>query len=51
MKIRSLSFLNRGDVQKLRDVAYMEVSEYIAWIKEREDKNVRINKPYRKLYE
>ena len=51
MKIRSLSFLNRGDVQKLRDVADMEVSEYIAWIKEREDKNVRINKPYRKLYE
>ena len=51
MKIRSLSFLNRGDVQKLRDVADMEVSEYIAWFKEREDKNVRINKPYWDLYE
>ena len=51
MKIRSLSFLNRGDVQKLRDVADMEVSEYIAWFKEREAKNVRINKPYWDLYE
>ena len=51
MKIRGLSFLNRGDVQKLRDVADMEVSEYIAWFKEREAKNVRINKPYWDLYE
>ena len=51
MKIRSLSFLNRGDVQKLRDVADMEVSEYIAWFKEREAKTVRINKPYWDLYE
>lgn len=51
MKIRSLSFLNRGDVQKLRDVADMEVSEYIAWFKEREAKNVKINKPYWDLYE
>lgn len=51
MKIRSLSFLNRVDVQKLRDVADMEVSEYIAWFKEREAKNVRINKPYWDLYE
>lgn len=51
MKIRSLSFLNRGDVQKLRDVADIEVSEYIAWFKEREAKNVRINNPYRELYE
>jgi len=51
MKIRSLSFLNRGDVQKLRDVADMEVSECIAWFKEREAKNVRINKPYWDLYE
>ena len=51
MKIRSLSFLNRDDVQKLRDVADMEVSEYIAWFKEREAKNVRINKPYWDLYE
>lgn len=51
MKIRSLGFLNRGDVQKLRDVADMEVSEYIAWFKEREAKNVKINKPYWDLYE
>lgn len=51
MKISSLSFLNRGDVQKLRDVADMEVSEYIAWFKEREANNERINKPYRELYE
>jgi hypothetical protein len=29
----------------------MEVSEYIAWFKEREAKNVRINKPYWDLYE
>ena len=40
MKIRSLSFLNKGDVQKLRDVADMEVSEYIAWFKEREAKRM-----------
>lgn len=51
MKIKGLSFLNRGDVQKLRDVADMEVSEYIAWFKEREVKNLRINKPYWDLYE
>lgn len=46
MKIRGLSFLNRGNVQKLRDVADMEVSEYIAWYKEREAKNLRINMPW-----
>ena len=51
MKIRGLSFLNRGDVQKLRDVADMEVSEYITWFKDREAKNLRINKPYWDLYE
>ena len=51
MKIRGLSFLNRGDVQKLRDIADMEVSEYIAWFKDREVKNLRINKPYWDLYE
>ena len=51
MKIRGLSFLNRGDLQKLRDVADMEVSEYITWFKEREARNLRINKPYWDLYE
>ncbi len=51
MKIKNLSFLNRGEVQKLRDVADMEVSEYIAWFKEREAKTLRFNKPYRNLYE
>ncbi len=51
MKIKDLTFLQSKDLQKLRDVAEMDVVEYLGFIDAKRDNGIKINKPYFELYE
>lgn len=51
MEIRELTFLDSKDLQKLRDVARMDVAKYIKSIDEKKKKGIKINKPYQELYD
>jgi hypothetical protein len=51
MKVKFLNFLLSKDLQKLRDVAEMDVADFIKLIDEKKGKGLRINKPYLDLYD
>ena len=51
MKVKELPFLRSKDLQKLRDVAEMDITEYLIFIDKKKDEGSRINKPYQDLYD
>ena len=50
MKVKELTFLSSKELQKLRDVSEMDVAEYLKYIDEKEQRGIKINKPYHELY-
>jgi hypothetical protein len=51
MKVKELKFLSSKDLPKLRDVAEMDIADYLKFIDAKNDKGIKINKPYQELYD
>lgn len=50
MKVKELKFLSSKDLPKLRDVAEMDIADYLKFIEAKNEKGIKINKPYQELY-